>query len=133
MTRRWRLLRVTTLAGRARGLLFRRRLRLGLGLWLIPCCAIHTVGMRYDIDVVFLDRQGRVLKRVRKLKPWRLVLCLGAVSAVEFQGGSIDVEHGGIGGIETTIQNATRGDIKRNLQNTDHFVGQTHGAQNTGA
>jgi uncharacterized protein len=43
------------------GLLGRRSLGLGEGLLLDPCSSIHTMGMRFSIDVVFLDRAGRVL------------------------------------------------------------------------
>ncbi len=121
MTPRLRLLRVTTFAGRGCGLLLRRRLHLGIGLWLLPCRAVHTVGMRYDIDVVFLDQHGRVLKLVRRLKPWRLALCLRATSVIELQGGSIDFKHGGVSGIETAVQDACGGNVKRNLEHTDQF------------
>ncbi len=126
MTARLRLLRVTTLAGRARGLLFRRPLRRGIGLWLIPCWAIHTVGMRASLDVAFLDRQGRVLKLVRQLKPWRLALCLRAVSVIEFQAGSIDVEYGGVRRIEAAVQHTAGSDVKRGLQEANQFSRQPH-------
>ena len=47
---------------RLRGLLFRKPLAQGEGLILIPCNSIHTFGMRYAIDAVYLDRTGRVLR-----------------------------------------------------------------------
>src|SRR5690606_1915601 len=53
------------------GLLFRHRLEEGEGLWIEPCRSIHTFGMRYAIDAIFLDREGRVVAVVEELRPWR--------------------------------------------------------------
>jgi hypothetical protein len=57
---------------RARGLLGRRALPVGAGLVLEPCAWIHSVGMAFPIDVVHLDADGRVLRVVADLRPWRL-------------------------------------------------------------
>ena len=57
---------------RARGLLGRAGLAPGHALWLAPCRSIHTVGMRFAIDVVFLDQACRVVKVASGLVPWRL-------------------------------------------------------------
>lgn len=57
---------------RARGLLGRDRLAPGQALWLAPCRSIHTVRMRFAIDVVFLDRRFRVVKVAAGLRPYRL-------------------------------------------------------------
>ncbi len=46
---------------RLRGLLG-RTIEDGGGLLLTPCNSIHTIGMRYEIDAVYLDRAGRVLR-----------------------------------------------------------------------
>ncbi len=56
---------------RMRGLLARAPLGVGEGLLIAPCNGIHTVGMRYAIDVVFIDRDGRVLRVTRALPPLR--------------------------------------------------------------
>jgi uncharacterized protein len=53
------------------GLLARPRLAAGEALLLRPCNSVHTCFMPYAIDVVFLDRQGRVLRTVVALRPWR--------------------------------------------------------------
>ncbi|MGE3856484.1 MAG: DUF192 domain-containing protein [Dehalococcoidia bacterium] len=58
---------------RLRGLLARPPLRPGEALLIRPCNGVHTCGMRYPIDVVFLDREGRVLRVVPALRPWRFV------------------------------------------------------------
>ncbi len=41
-------------------------------LWLPSTRAIHTAGLRTPIDVLFLDRTGRVLALRRRLAPWRI-------------------------------------------------------------
>jgi uncharacterized membrane protein (UPF0127 family) len=59
-------------ATRKRGLLGRDGLPPGTALVLAPCAAVHTLFMRFTIDVIYSDRQGRVLKTVSSLRPWRL-------------------------------------------------------------
>jgi len=59
-------------ADRRRGLLGRDGLPPGRGLLLRPCGSVHTFGMRFPIDVVFLDRGGRVLRVVERMGPRRL-------------------------------------------------------------
>ncbi len=72
---------------RAIGLLATQQLLPTRALWLRPCASIHTVGMRYSIDVVFLDRQGRVRKMVSQLSPFRWAACRQADSVIEFSAG----------------------------------------------
>ena len=69
------------------GLLVRPRLQAGQALVLKPCSSVHTCFMRYAIDVVFVDGQGRVLKVIRNLKPWRAAWCWRAKAAIEFAAG----------------------------------------------
>lgn len=56
------------------GLLNRRHLEPGEGLVLLPGGAIHMFFMRMAIDVVFVDKEGLVLKTAVNVKPWRLVM-----------------------------------------------------------
>ena len=72
---------------RMRGLLGRPRLSQGQGMLLRPCNLIHTVGMRYPIDVVFLRRDGLVLEVARELAPGRMRGRWGAHSVLELAGG----------------------------------------------
>lgn len=54
------------------------------GLWLIPCASIHTFMMRFDLDVVFLSRDEKIVSIHRGMKPGRTALGgKGAWSAVE--------------------------------------------------
>jgi uncharacterized protein len=69
------------------GLLARPRLREGQALVLAPCNSVHTLFMRYAIDVVFIDKQGRVLKLVEHLAPWRAAGCWRSHAAVELAAG----------------------------------------------
>jgi uncharacterized protein len=43
----------------------------GCGLWIRPCRGVHTLAMRFPIDVVYLDRAGRVVHLEHNLQPWR--------------------------------------------------------------
>jgi len=60
--------------GRGRGLLGRGSLRAGEGIVLTPCSSVHMLFMRFSIDVVYLDKQDRVVKTVHNLRPFALSL-----------------------------------------------------------
>ena len=74
----------TTVAGQARkaesflarlvGLMGRSGLVEGEGLLLSPCASVQTLFMRFPIDVIFMDRDARVVKVAPALKPFRLAL-----------------------------------------------------------
>lgn len=72
---------------RRRGLLGRNGLDPGEAVVLIPCCAVHTLFMRFAIDVVFVRRDGVVTKVCPGMKPWRAAMALGAFAAIEFAEG----------------------------------------------
>ena len=75
--------------GKAKGWLGRRQAAPGEGLLLEGCASIHTFGMRFSLDVLFLDRSFRVLKTVRNLKPWRAAACSGAWGVLELPAGTV--------------------------------------------
>lgn len=83
------LLAETPLA-RLRGLLGRAGLERGEGILLRPASSIHMWFMRFAIDAVFLDGEGRVLKIAADLRPWRLAGCRGAKSVVELPSGECE-------------------------------------------
>jgi uncharacterized protein len=63
------------LAGQGRGLLGRDGLASNSGMLFVsslPLMWMHMFFMRFPIDIVFLDRQGRVLHVCHQLRPWRL-------------------------------------------------------------
>jgi uncharacterized membrane protein (UPF0127 family) len=58
--------------------------RNGRGLWIRPCHGVHTLAMRFPIDVVYLDRDGTVVHVEPDLKPWRFgPVRLQAASVIE--------------------------------------------------
>lgn len=77
-----------TPAARLRGLLGRRTLPPGHGLLLVPAASIHTCGMRFALDVVFVDDAGRALRIAADVRPWRLASCRGAAGALELPAGT---------------------------------------------
>lgn len=79
---------------RRRGLLKHERLTDGEGLWIVPCEGVHTFGMKFPIDVVFLGRDKKVLKVRRKMNRARISLCLRAHSVLELAAGAARVEPG---------------------------------------
>ena len=76
---------------RLRGWLGRREAPVGRGLWLMPCDAVHTFAMRFPVDLVFVDAAGRILRIDRRVPPWRVRLCIGAYSVVEFEAGIAEI------------------------------------------
>jgi uncharacterized membrane protein (UPF0127 family) len=80
----------SSLRDRAVGLLGRSRLADGDCLYIERSPSIHMFFMRFPIDVVFVDRQGRVTKIVENLKPWRVVFwARGARDAIELPVGAV--------------------------------------------
>lgn len=75
---------------RMRGLLGRPALTEEQGIWIEPCSSIHTIGMRYPIDVIFMNKSGVVKKVSRKLKSFRFTACSGTRSTLELKSGRAD-------------------------------------------
>lgn len=75
---------------RAFGLLFRKKLKSNECLLITPCKSIHTIGMRYNIDVVFIDAFGYITDIYCDVKPFRVINASNeASSVVEFLGGTL--------------------------------------------
>ena len=75
---------------RRTGLLKHDRLEPGEGLWIAPCEAVHTFGMKFAIDVVYLSRAKKVLKVRKNMGKRRISLCLRAYSVLELPAGVLD-------------------------------------------
>jgi len=72
------------------GLLGDATLEYGDGMWIKPCNSIHSIGMRFKFDAIFLDKDLRVVHLVREMKPWRISkIVLSAHSVLELPAGLI--------------------------------------------
>jgi uncharacterized membrane protein (UPF0127 family) len=78
-----------TFASRLRGLLGRSELPGGSGLVIQPCSSVHGLGMRFAIDVVFLDRKDRVIHAMRLPRNGFSPMVFGARCAVELPEGTL--------------------------------------------
>lgn len=79
-----------TPADRARGLLDTAHLAAGEALVISPCNSVHMFGMRYALDVVFVDRAGVVVRAIENLRPMRFTrVYLRAKRVVELPTGVI--------------------------------------------
>jgi uncharacterized membrane protein (UPF0127 family) len=75
---------------RMRGLLGRPALGERQGLLIEPCALVHTFGMGYDLDLVFLDEQLHVRKTVSRVRPFRWAGCHSAHATLELAPGTLD-------------------------------------------
>ena len=53
-----------------------------------PTNAVHTWFMKFDIDIAFVTRDGRVLKARDTVRPWRMTGALGGFAVIEMKAGS---------------------------------------------
>ena len=77
---------------RLRGLSRRNRAEAGPGLLIPRCSSVHTFGMRFELDLYFLDREGLVISVRHSVSPRRVVWQRGAAAVLEIpsaQGGEI--------------------------------------------
>ena len=72
---------------RRRGLLGRASLAPDAALVLTPCNAVHTFGMRFAIDVLFVNSRGRIRKITRGLPPRRIAIAPSASTTIELAAG----------------------------------------------
>lgn len=79
------------------GLLKHDRLETGEGLWITPCEGVHTVGMKFPIDVLFLDKKRKVVKIRAAMPRWRMAACLWAHSVLELPSGTAEATKTGAG------------------------------------
>jgi uncharacterized membrane protein (UPF0127 family) len=76
-------------ATRNKGLLGRDSMTPGSAIVIAPTSAIHTWFMRFDIDVAFVDRDGRIMKTRHNLRPWRVFGAFRAFAAIELPAGTL--------------------------------------------
>ena len=79
-----------TFFSRLIGLMFKKSLPSGSGIILKPCTQIHTCFMRFNIDVIFLDKDLKVVHVIENMPPWRISpLLLKARYTVELPSGTL--------------------------------------------
>jgi uncharacterized protein len=74
---------------RSKGLLGRKGLEPGGGMWIVPCEAVHTFFMQFALDLIYLDKKNRIRKVRSNVGPRRLSACLSAHSIIELPVGAI--------------------------------------------
>jgi len=78
-----------TRATRRRGLLGRDGLEPSTALLLLPSFSIHTMFMRFPIDVVFVNREGAVVRIVTNMGPWKMATAWRAHAVIEMAAGAL--------------------------------------------
>jgi uncharacterized protein len=73
---------------RRRGLLKHTQLNAGEGLWIAPTESVHSFGMKFAIDVLYLSKDRKVVKVKNDMVPSRISLCLKAYSVLELPSGT---------------------------------------------
>ena len=91
------------------GLQFKRTLPTGHGLLIVPCSSIHTICVRFAIDVFFLSDQGEVTEIHRNIRPWRFAIpSKRSFAVLETAAGEIDLEEG----TKVVMDGFTESDLK---------------------
>ena len=76
---------------RFKGLMFNKKMEDHDALILKPCNSIHTFFMNYSIDAIFLDKDLKVVKIKKNLKPWRMTpVYFLSNQVIELAGGGVD-------------------------------------------
>ena len=75
---------------RLKGLMFIDKMEGFEGMLIEPCNSIHTFFMKFPIDVIFLDRENKIVSIKRNMKPWRMTWIIAkAYKVLELPGGSL--------------------------------------------
>jgi len=87
-------------SARLKGLLGFKSLKQDQAMVLSPCNSVHTFFMHFPIDVLFVDKDNRVIEMVQDMKPFRAVaVCFRSEFVVELPSGVIDSTDTSIGDI----------------------------------
>lgn len=79
-----------TSAKRRTGLLKHTKLDPGEGLWIAPTEGVHTFGMKFPIDVIFLNKKRKILKIRPNMVRARIAISLRAHSVLELPAGTVE-------------------------------------------
>ena len=62
----------------------KRWAKIGTGLWIVPSCGVHTIGMMFSIDLIFLSKEKQVVHVEEYVRPFRISrVSLKAASVLE--------------------------------------------------
>lgn len=73
---------------RLKGLLGTKSLALGHGLIITPCSSVHTFGMAYPIDILFVSQDHQIIKIIHGMTPGRVIMQLRSSYVVELPVGT---------------------------------------------
>jgi uncharacterized membrane protein (UPF0127 family) len=93
---------------RRTGLLGRDTFDKGSAMVIAPSNAIHTFGMQFPIDALFVRRNGVVVKVRRNIPPWRAVAALRAYAVIELPAGTLAPEDARVGDVLTIVATVER-------------------------
>lgn len=79
-----------TFFARLKGLLGTKNLGTGKALLIRPCNSIHTIGMNYAIDVLFLDKHDSIVKTIKEMPAGKFSLCSSSCYVIELPPGTIE-------------------------------------------
>src|SRR4030043_1691072 len=80
-----------TLFKRMKGLLGKKEMLNGEALWIKPCISVHTLFMKFPIDIVFLNKRNQVIAAIRNLQPNHITrLYSKAASVLELPAGILE-------------------------------------------
>lgn len=69
-----------------------------MGLWIVPCHGVHSLGMSFTIDALYLNRDGVVVHVEENLRPWRLgAVRMRSASVLELASGTVSRTHTQVG------------------------------------
>jgi uncharacterized membrane protein (UPF0127 family) len=81
------------------GLMFSKDLGKNDGLMIYGSRSIHTFFMRYNLDIIFLNSENKIVKIIRQMRPWRMTwIYFRARNVLEMTGGTLplDISEGDI-------------------------------------
>ena len=74
---------------RLKGLLGTTALPHGEGFIIKPCSSVHTFGMKYSIDVLFVDKNHKIIKKNENMRPGQVSMAFGSSYVIELPAGTI--------------------------------------------
>jgi uncharacterized membrane protein (UPF0127 family) len=113
---------------RLRGLLGRVRLRSDEGVWVVPSRGIHTIGLLFSIDVIYLDAEFRVVRLIEGLRPLRIApLRFDSASVLEVPARTIEASGTKIGDVILIRSPDKIGEAWANAKDRKVWAGQKAG------